>query len=288
MSMVFCRGCGKEIHETAVTCPSCGAPQNIPNSKRVSSPVIKNGTVALWDPFAAALWSIVLSPAFGTYIHLLNWKTLNEPQKANSTKIWFYVSFAVMIISPFLMGINYSGLGSLIYLIIWYLISGQLQKNYLSEKFGSSYIRKSWGKPLLIAFIAILIFMFIIGIIAGIFGSAYQDYKVRAEIQNALISATGAKLAFASYYEEHQQVPNNLADAGFEKESLPSSVRDISLYNNKQHVAIIITMAIEPIKDKRLLLVPVLDENKNINFECKTPEIPEKYLPKDCRQQTPK
>lgn len=27
MSMIFCRGCGKEIHETAVTCPHCGAPQ---------------------------------------------------------------------------------------------------------------------------------------------------------------------------------------------------------------------------------------------------------------------
>jgi hypothetical protein len=27
MSMVFCSGCGKEIHETAPTCPGCGAPQ---------------------------------------------------------------------------------------------------------------------------------------------------------------------------------------------------------------------------------------------------------------------
>jgi predicted RNA-binding Zn-ribbon protein involved in translation (DUF1610 family) len=27
MSMVFCRGCGKEIHETALTCPHCGAQQ---------------------------------------------------------------------------------------------------------------------------------------------------------------------------------------------------------------------------------------------------------------------
>jgi uncharacterized membrane protein YvbJ len=25
MSMVFCSGCGKEIHETALACPSCGA-----------------------------------------------------------------------------------------------------------------------------------------------------------------------------------------------------------------------------------------------------------------------
>lgn len=28
MAMVFCRGCGKEIHETAVACPHCGAQQN--------------------------------------------------------------------------------------------------------------------------------------------------------------------------------------------------------------------------------------------------------------------
>ena len=25
--MVFCRGCGKEIHDTAPLCPHCGAPQ---------------------------------------------------------------------------------------------------------------------------------------------------------------------------------------------------------------------------------------------------------------------
>ena len=25
--MVFCRGCGKELHESAVTCPNCGAAQ---------------------------------------------------------------------------------------------------------------------------------------------------------------------------------------------------------------------------------------------------------------------
>jgi len=27
MAMVFCRGCGKEIHETAAACPHCGASQ---------------------------------------------------------------------------------------------------------------------------------------------------------------------------------------------------------------------------------------------------------------------
>ena len=35
MEMKFCRGCAKEIHETAESCPACGAPQGLQiNSKR--------------------------------------------------------------------------------------------------------------------------------------------------------------------------------------------------------------------------------------------------------------
>jgi hypothetical protein len=29
MAMVFCRACAKEIHETAPTCPQCGASQHV-------------------------------------------------------------------------------------------------------------------------------------------------------------------------------------------------------------------------------------------------------------------
>ena len=35
MNMVFCRGCGKEIHITAKACPQCGAPQT--NHQTVTS-----------------------------------------------------------------------------------------------------------------------------------------------------------------------------------------------------------------------------------------------------------
>ncbi|MBV6286723.1 DUF4190 domain-containing protein [Pseudomonas aegrilactucae] len=31
MAMVFCRGCAKEIHETAPSCPQCGAVQHLPS-----------------------------------------------------------------------------------------------------------------------------------------------------------------------------------------------------------------------------------------------------------------
>lgn len=43
MSMLFCRGCGKQIHETALACPGCGAvqamvnPHSIPMSSSTST-----------------------------------------------------------------------------------------------------------------------------------------------------------------------------------------------------------------------------------------------------------
>lgn len=42
MGMVFCRGCGKEIHETAVSCPQCGATQGAKSltQKRILPAVI--------------------------------------------------------------------------------------------------------------------------------------------------------------------------------------------------------------------------------------------------------
>ncbi len=41
MGMVFCRGCGKEIHESAVTCPSCGATQGILNTPEMAIGIAK-------------------------------------------------------------------------------------------------------------------------------------------------------------------------------------------------------------------------------------------------------
>ena len=35
--MVYCRGCGKEIHESALQCPHCGAPQHVENTVETSS-----------------------------------------------------------------------------------------------------------------------------------------------------------------------------------------------------------------------------------------------------------
>ena len=38
MAMVFCRGCGKEIHETAISCPHCGAQQGVASKGKFGRP----------------------------------------------------------------------------------------------------------------------------------------------------------------------------------------------------------------------------------------------------------
>ncbi|MFW9081574.1 DUF805 domain-containing protein [Pseudomonas sp. P2757] len=49
MSMVFCRGCAKEIHSTAAACPQCGATQVIQQSY-AQGPAITTG-----NPYMEAL-----------------------------------------------------------------------------------------------------------------------------------------------------------------------------------------------------------------------------------------
>lgn len=48
--MVYCTGCGKEIHETATSCPRCGAVQR----------VNRQTTGTLWLPVPALILAIVV------------------------------------------------------------------------------------------------------------------------------------------------------------------------------------------------------------------------------------
>jgi uncharacterized membrane protein YvbJ len=66
MSMVFCRGCGKEIHETAVSCPQCGAIQNSFLSKEIEKTHLNRSKESvnpkIYSIFGLAIvWGVVFS-----------------------------------------------------------------------------------------------------------------------------------------------------------------------------------------------------------------------------------
>jgi hypothetical protein len=60
----------------------------------------------LWNPNAAALWGLLLSPVFSAVLHLMNWQALGEAEKAHEAKQWVIALVAVM-------------LGSTLVLVFW-------------------------------------------------------------------------------------------------------------------------------------------------------------------------
>ena len=69
MGMAFCRGCGKEIHETAPMCPHCGAPQAIPSTV---GPKRSVGKLMAWGLLWTLVFSTIISASItGLFVDIL-------------------------------------------------------------------------------------------------------------------------------------------------------------------------------------------------------------------------
>jgi len=166
--LVFCASCGKRVSDRVTACPFCGAVRSGGGALSSAAP-----SRPIWNPNAACNWSVLLSPAFGAYIHALNWMTLNEPERARSAKVWFHVSLLMTAIVGLLsvVGVDKQTLRYLgvVYLVIWYFANGRSQARYVKERYGKDYPRRPWGKPLLIAiavFVVSIILVFVLVVMA--------------------------------------------------------------------------------------------------------------------------
>jgi len=54
MEMVYCRGCAKEIHHTAMACPACGASQAGPSATKTERNVFT--LIALGFVYTIGIW----------------------------------------------------------------------------------------------------------------------------------------------------------------------------------------------------------------------------------------
>ena len=54
----------------------------------------------LWNPNAAACWSIIFNPIFGAWVHARNWKSLNRPkeEKWSMYFVYFLILFHLFLI----------------------------------------------------------------------------------------------------------------------------------------------------------------------------------------------
>jgi uncharacterized membrane-anchored protein len=133
----------------------------------------------LWNPNAAANWSLLFSPVFGALVQMKNWQALGEDERAATSKMWA-IGSAITIGIFTLLSIVSAVLTSspdigrsvgLILLVVWYFANGRAQSKYVKEQFGTDYPRRGWGKPLLVAVGVLLGFLaaaMIVGVIVGV------------------------------------------------------------------------------------------------------------------------
>jgi hypothetical protein len=111
---------------------------------------------ALWNPKAAAYWSLLFSPAFGAFLHARNADAMGRVDEARANRVWFYVLIAylglVFVTIFLLIPEGLYTMASIGLLFGWYLCRGKKQVTYVKETWRDGYERKRWKQPLLIAF----------------------------------------------------------------------------------------------------------------------------------------
>lgn len=152
-----------------------GANPYAPPKAQVTDVAAEGPAQPIWNPNAAASWSLLFSPAFGSFLQMLNWRALGQPQKADDARGWFIVSLAMLVVYV-LIGVlapdpkaadaisRAVGFG---YLLVWYFAAGREQAKYVKEKWGKDYARRGWGKPLLIA-IGAFVGYFLVAVLIGV------------------------------------------------------------------------------------------------------------------------
>jgi hypothetical protein len=108
----------------------------------------------LWNPNAAANWSLLFSPIFGAYLHATNWRTLGKPEKATANLVWLWVTVAFLVINFGTLFVPQSraiadfmkiaGIGTL---LGWYFTQGRPQATYVNALPGG-YLKRSWAAPI--------------------------------------------------------------------------------------------------------------------------------------------
>ena len=110
----------------------------------------------LWNPAAAALWSLLFTPALGAYLHAANWRALGMPERAAANMLWVWVTIALLIVNFFTLLVPKSfvieiiiSLAGIALLVGWYFTQGHQQVQYVRERLQNRYSKRTWGLPLL-------------------------------------------------------------------------------------------------------------------------------------------
>lgn len=133
---------------------------------------------ALWNPNAAASWSLLFSPIFGSWLHMRNWQAMGDDAKAATSRRWVLGSTIFFIALVLLTALlpesqvvdGLSRLAGFALLLAWYYSIGKSQNALVLARYGKDYPRKGWAKPLGAAVVLFIGFIALAGLLGFAIG----------------------------------------------------------------------------------------------------------------------
>jgi hypothetical protein len=127
----------------------------------------------LWNPHAAAGWSLLFTVIFGALVLRRNWLALGERERAAwqvgwivGGLLWLLLALPAFLFLPGPFGSLFGRFAGLVILLGWYATSVRRQHAYIAERWGRSYPRKSWLLPLALGFLVLAPLVFFLAALA--------------------------------------------------------------------------------------------------------------------------
>ena len=123
--------------------------------------------------------------------------------------------------------------------------------------------------------LGLLIYVYVIGVLAAIAIPAYQDYTVRAVLASAASESQHARQQLADYYLSEKKIPQSLGEAGVD-EQLPGGLQ---LFLNSEHMVLTVHS-----RRGELVFTPRRDNQGQITWLCSGGAgVKPQQLPAFCR-----
>lgn len=104
----------------------------------------------LWNPRVATCWGLLLSPAFSAFIHMRNWQTLGQEDKAAEARAWIVMACLLPALGQALVrDLALPASIGLALLLAWHVWGGRGQERYIAAITGGAYVRRPWSRKIL-------------------------------------------------------------------------------------------------------------------------------------------